>query len=114
MKADAYGHGALDCARAALDAGATALCVAALAEAPWQRLAWLDLAVNEVGAFGVPALLAAAWLDRLGALDLRNNHLTNLILPAGLEGLTSLSLGANRLHDLPFLAEFKNLETLDL
>jgi alanine racemase len=33
VKADAYGHGAVDCARAALDGGATALCVAALAEA---------------------------------------------------------------------------------
>jgi alanine racemase len=33
VKANAYGHGALDCARAALDEGATALCVAALPEA---------------------------------------------------------------------------------
>ena len=33
VKADAYGHGAIDCARAALEAGATALCVAALGEA---------------------------------------------------------------------------------
>jgi alanine racemase len=33
VKADGYGHGAVDCARAALDAGATALCVATIAEA---------------------------------------------------------------------------------
>ena len=33
VKADAYGHGALDCARAALGAGAAALCVATLEEA---------------------------------------------------------------------------------
>jgi alanine racemase len=33
VKADAYGHGALDCGRAALEAGATVLCVATLAEA---------------------------------------------------------------------------------
>src|ERR671934_619561 len=33
VKADAYGHGALDCARAALEEGATALCVATIAEA---------------------------------------------------------------------------------
>ena len=33
VKADAYGHGALDCGGAALDAGATALCVATVAEA---------------------------------------------------------------------------------
>jgi alanine racemase len=32
-KADGYGHGALDCARAALDAGAGALCVATVPEA---------------------------------------------------------------------------------
>ena len=33
VKADGYGHGAADCAAAALDAGATALCVATVAEA---------------------------------------------------------------------------------
>ena len=33
VKADAYGHGARDCARAALDAGASALCVATVPEA---------------------------------------------------------------------------------
>lgn len=33
VKANAYGHGAVDCARAALEEGATALCVAALPEA---------------------------------------------------------------------------------
>jgi alanine racemase len=32
VKADAYGHGAVSCARAALDAGAAALCVATVAE----------------------------------------------------------------------------------
>jgi alanine racemase len=33
VKADGYGHGALDCARAALDGGATALCTATVPEA---------------------------------------------------------------------------------
>src|SRR6266581_4177671 len=33
VKADAYGHGAVDCAGAALGAGAAALCVATVAEA---------------------------------------------------------------------------------
>jgi alanine racemase len=33
VKADAYGHGAVDCARAAVEAGATALCVATVPEA---------------------------------------------------------------------------------
>src|SRR2546423_14451377 len=32
VKADGYGHGALDAARAALDGGATALCVATVPE----------------------------------------------------------------------------------
>ena len=32
VKANAYGHGAVDCARAALDGGATALCVATVPE----------------------------------------------------------------------------------
>ncbi len=39
VKADAYGHGAVDCAVAALDGGAAALCVATLAEALELRLA---------------------------------------------------------------------------
>ncbi len=33
VKADAYGHGAVDCAAAALDGGASALCVATVPEA---------------------------------------------------------------------------------
>src|SRR2546423_7240033 len=33
VKADGYGHGAIDCAGVALDAGASALCVATVAEA---------------------------------------------------------------------------------
>ena len=33
VKADAYGHGAIDCAGAALSEGATALCVATVSEA---------------------------------------------------------------------------------
>jgi alanine racemase len=33
VKADGYGHGAVDCGRAALEAGATALCLATVAEA---------------------------------------------------------------------------------
>src|SRR5262249_26966514 len=33
VKADAYGHGAIDCARAALESGASALCVATVPEA---------------------------------------------------------------------------------
>lgn len=39
VKADAYGHGAVECARAALDAGATGLCVALVGEGEELRLA---------------------------------------------------------------------------
>src|SRR5262245_4451459 len=42
VKADAYGHGASDCARAALDAGARALCVAAANEGAALRRALPD------------------------------------------------------------------------
>jgi alanine racemase len=45
LKADAYGHGAVDCARAALDAGATALCVATAAEGAGLRAAFDDTRV---------------------------------------------------------------------
>ena len=43
VKADAYGHGALDCARAALGAGAAALCVATVQEGAALR-GWLPAA----------------------------------------------------------------------
>lgn len=39
VKADAYGHGVVECARAALDAGATGLCVALVGEGEELRLA---------------------------------------------------------------------------
>ena len=58
VKADAYGHGAVDCARAAVDAGASALCVATVAEAlelrrelPTARL----IVMASVSAADVPA-----------------------------------------------------------
>ena len=44
VKADGYGHGAPDCGGAALDAGATALCVATVAEALALRAALPDRA----------------------------------------------------------------------
>jgi alanine racemase len=43
VKADGYGHGALDCARAALAGGATVLCVATVAEAVELRRALTDV-----------------------------------------------------------------------
>jgi alanine racemase len=40
LKSNGYGHGAIDCGRAALDGGATALCVATVAEALELRAAF--------------------------------------------------------------------------
>jgi alanine racemase len=62
VKADAYGHGALDCARAALEAGATALCVAALAEALELRQ---ELPDARILVFGPADDVAAARAARL-------------------------------------------------
>jgi alanine racemase len=49
VKADAYGHGARDCAAAALEAGATALCVATVAEALDVRAAFPDARLLVLG-----------------------------------------------------------------
>jgi alanine racemase len=58
VKADGYGHGARDCARAALEAGASALCVATLEEAFELRPAFGEariLVMGPVAAADVPA-----------------------------------------------------------
>jgi alanine racemase len=49
VKADGYGHGAVDVSRAALDAGASALCVATLPEALDLRAAFPDARVVVMG-----------------------------------------------------------------
>ncbi len=49
VKADGYGHGAVDVARAALDGGATTLCVATLAEAVELRSALPEARVLVMG-----------------------------------------------------------------
>ncbi len=49
VKADGYGHGAVECAGAAVDAGATGLCVATLAEALEVRSALPDERVLVMG-----------------------------------------------------------------
>ncbi len=49
VKADGYGHGAVDVSRAVLDAGATALCVATPAEALELRAAFPDARVIVMG-----------------------------------------------------------------
>jgi alanine racemase len=58
VKADAYGHGANDCARAALESGATALCLATVPEALALRAAFPDARVLVMG---------PAWPDELAA-----------------------------------------------
>jgi alanine racemase len=52
VKADAYGHGALDAASAALDAGATALCVATVQEGAELRTAFPDVRMLVLGPLG--------------------------------------------------------------
>ncbi len=52
VKADAYGHGALDVAPAALEAGASALCVATAAEGAELRLALPDPRIVVLGPLG--------------------------------------------------------------
>ncbi len=49
VKADGYGHGAVDVARAAIEGGATALCVATLAEALELRLAFPEVRAIVMG-----------------------------------------------------------------
>ncbi len=49
VKAEGYGHGAVDVSRAALDAGATALCVATLPEALHLRAACRDARIVVMG-----------------------------------------------------------------
>jgi alanine racemase len=49
VKADGYGHGAVDCASAALDAGATALCVATVAEGTALRREILGVPIVVLG-----------------------------------------------------------------
>jgi alanine racemase len=52
VKADAYGHGAVDAARAALAGGATALCVATVAEGEEVRWAVRDARILVMGPLG--------------------------------------------------------------
>ena len=64
VKADGYGHGALDCGRAALDAGASLLCVATVAEALELRAGLPEARILVMGPAG-PRETAAAREARL-------------------------------------------------
>jgi alanine racemase len=59
VKADGYGHGAADCAAAALDAGAAALCVATVPEALALRQPFPDARLLVLGPAGAAELAAA-------------------------------------------------------
>ncbi len=63
VKADGYGHGAVDCGRAALDAGASALCVATLAEALELRGALPEARIVVMGPTGEVARAREARLE---------------------------------------------------
>ena len=60
VKADGYGHGAVDVARAALEGGATALCVASVAEALEVRMALADARLIVLGPAAEDELASAA------------------------------------------------------
>ena len=54
VKADGYGHGAVDAARGALEGGATALCVATVDEALALRRQFSDIRIVVLGPFAEP------------------------------------------------------------
>jgi alanine racemase len=65
VKADAYGHGAMDVAGAALGAGATALCVATVPEGVVLRNGYRDVRIVVLGPTGSTAEVAEARDARL-------------------------------------------------
>jgi alanine racemase len=90
VKADAYGHGAIDCARAALETGASALCVATVPEALALRAELSEPRVLVMG---------PAWADEL--VSARDARLELVISrPAAPEGIpvhVKLDTGMGRL-----------------
>ena len=70
VKADAYGHGAPDIARAALDAGARALCVATVSEGARLRAAVGDARILVMG----PFVLGEEAVARDARLELAVSH----------------------------------------
>jgi alanine racemase len=63
VKADGYGHGAVDCGRAALEAGATALCLSTVAEALELRAVLPDARLIVMGPTHEVALAREARLE---------------------------------------------------
>jgi alanine racemase len=89
VKAEGYGHGAVDCARAALDAGARALCVATVPEALPLRAAFPDVRL---------LVLGPAWPDEV--VVARDAHLELTIasgpVPEGVPVHLKLDTGMGR------------------
>ncbi|HZT90720.1 MAG TPA: alanine racemase [Gaiellaceae bacterium] len=89
VKADAYGHGAVDCAAAALDAGASALCVATVAEAVQLRRELVDARILVFG----PATNREVAVAREARLELCVSHDE---LPEGVAVHVKLDTGMGR------------------
>jgi len=89
VKANAYGHGARECARAALDGGATALCVATFAEAVELRDAFSDARVLVLG----PASPGEVAIARDARLELA---VADGRIPEGVEVHLKLDTGMGR------------------
>jgi alanine racemase len=98
VKADAYGHGGLDCARAALDAGAGALCVATVEEALALRGGLPDARLIVLGPTAAGELRAAqeAGLELVASERLPTSVPVHLKLETGMG-----RWGATRLGELP-------------
>jgi alanine racemase len=96
VKADAYGHGAADVAAAALDAGATALCVATVPEALALRAGRPDARILVMSPAGADEVARA----REARLELA---LSSLPIPEGIPVHFKLDTGMGRwgLSELP-------------
>jgi len=97
VKADGYGHGAVDVSRAALDAGASALCVATVPEALELRLAFPEARILCMGPMNP---------DELGATRKARLEVTHSVggaVPEGVPVHVKLDTGMGRygISELP-------------
>ena len=115
VKADGYGHGAIDVARSALAAGAEGLCVALADEGVELRVAGIDAPIlllseqplAEIARIGehrlTPTVYTRAYVEALAALDLQQSD------RVGLDVHLKIDTGMHRVgvapEDAPALAE---------
>jgi alanine racemase len=90
VKADGYGHGSVDVARAVLDAGAEGLCVALVQEARVLRNAGID----------APMLVLSAQPAEQAAEQVALGVTSAVIDAAGMAALDAAALDAGRIHDV--------------